>query len=181
MNRLVDSATRPGSVPGVDTPTGFRERLAAVVAEAKRRGTRQYEIEEEAGIGKGQLTHLLTGSRGKDVSAGVLLGLARALGVRAEWLLLGQEPMRHGDLAPLRHHPDWATASASIEERYGLSAEAIERVGDAIMPGAPKVLTPHFIVAIARAMADAAVEVPAEPAQETPEQKAHSRKKGNAP
>lgn len=181
MIRPVDSAVRPGSVPRVDTPAGFRERLKRVVDEATGRGLRKYQIEEAAGVGKGQLTHLLAGSRGKDVSAGVLLGLARALNVRPEWLLHGEEPMRYGDIAPLRHHPDWATASSSVEERYGVTAEAIQRIGDLIMPGAPKALTPHFIVAMARAVADATVEQPALEEEKPAEPREPPRKKGNAP
>jgi len=73
---------------------GFPGRLRYAVNEriAERPGLSQNEIAASAGVDSGNFSKYMSGDKVVGVTANTVIMLARALGVRPAWLLLGEEP-----------------------------------------------------------------------------------------
>jgi transcriptional regulator with XRE-family HTH domain len=81
-------------------PEDFSERLALAI---RLEGITQNKLEQVAGFaGRGYVSRLLKGSRGKRPSHDVATRLAKVLHVRVEWLANGEGPMRaaYEDVGP---------------------------------------------------------------------------------
>jgi transcriptional regulator with XRE-family HTH domain len=58
----------------------------------KATGMSQKELEDKSGVNQGRISRIENGDRMEGISAAAFVRLARPLGVRAGWLLTGEEP-----------------------------------------------------------------------------------------
>lgn len=88
---------------------------------------------------------------GASVTAATLRSMELALGRTSQWILTGEEPPG----IRLRDLPGWDAVSKEAVKTHGLAPEAIEAVGEWLLPKAPRQLDAILVVALARAWADA--------------------------
>lgn len=135
----------------------FRERLQQAVNAAILRGKTQQQIEQASGLGRGYLTRLLSGERGKrPLSVDMIRRLAGALEVPFEELA--------AELAPGARLPVTQGLTPTLAQSAGYSdAEFLagrmapkldfacfKWVRDIRLPGAPVVVTPELVLDLAR-------------------------------
>jgi len=81
--------------------TNLQERGARIKEARKMAGLTQVALASKIGIAQSAISDLERGESA-EMDASTLLGLTRALGVRPEWIMWGERPMRFNDEDALR-------------------------------------------------------------------------------
>ena len=114
-------------------------------------------VDERCALALGRKANALQGLTGDVIAAGreptaaVLAAMATALGVRAGWLLTGEEPMTAGSTAPQTYGalPGWGTAAEAELARGRVMSYAIRAVASCPVLVTPRDVTPELVYAVA--------------------------------
>jgi transcriptional regulator with XRE-family HTH domain len=101
-----------------------------IVIARKRKGWSQNRLNTEAGLSQGIVNRYESGERGKEGGSGDTLGkLAKALGVRVNWLMTGEDPMEDGPTGPVDPFSR-RTDGARLAREAGVDERAVQSVLD---------------------------------------------------